>query len=72
MRKENASMLSKILILIDWRPIRKTWDEMYDNRSEKGGRLNYDVILRFKILGSSLNCVGNVLQGFSFVLCALL
>jgi IS5 family transposase len=48
--KQNASRLSKISNLIDWRPIRKTLDEMYDNKSEKGGRPNCDVILMFKIL----------------------
>jgi IS5 family transposase len=31
-------------------PIRQILDEMYDNKSEKGGRPNYDVILMFKIL----------------------
>jgi len=36
--------------LIDWSPIRQILDEMYDNRGEKGGRPNCDVILMFKIL----------------------
>ncbi len=36
--------------LIDWSPIRRILDEMYDNKSEKGGRPNFDVILMFKIL----------------------
>jgi IS5 family transposase len=36
--------------LIDWSPIRQILDEMYDNKSEKGGRPNCDVILMFKIL----------------------
>jgi len=36
--------------LIDWVPIRHSLDEMYDNKSEKGGRPNCDVILMFKIL----------------------
>jgi len=31
-------------------PIRQRLDEMYHNKSEKGGRLNCDVILMFKIL----------------------
>jgi IS5 family transposase len=31
-------------------PIRRILDEMYDNKSEKGGRPNCDVILMFKIL----------------------
>lgn len=48
--KQNASRLSKISNLIDGSPIRKTLDEMYDNKSEKGGRPNCDVILMFKIL----------------------
>jgi IS5 family transposase len=36
--------------MIDWLPIRQILDEMYDNKSEKGGRPNCDVILMFKIL----------------------
>ena len=35
--------------LIDWSPIRRILDEMYTNKSEKGGRPNCDVILMFKI-----------------------
>jgi len=42
--------LSQISDLIDWMPIRQRLDEMYHNKSEKGGRLNCDVILMFKIL----------------------
>jgi hypothetical protein len=41
---------SKVSSLIDWMPIRRILDEMYDNKSEKGGRPNCDVILMFKIL----------------------
>jgi IS5 family transposase len=36
--------------LTDWLPIRRILDEMYDNKSEKSGRPNCDVILMFKIL----------------------
>jgi IS5 family transposase len=42
--------LLQISNLIDWSPIRQILDEMYDNKSEKGGRPNCDVILMFKIL----------------------
>lgn len=42
--------MSQISDLIDWMPIRQRLDEMYHNKSEKGGRLNCDVILMFKIL----------------------
>ena len=48
--KQSPSRLSKISDLIDWVPIRRSLDEMYDNKSEKGGRPNCDVILMFKIL----------------------
>jgi IS5 family transposase len=48
--KQGKSRLSQISDLIDWVPIRHTLDEMYDNKSEKGGRPNCDVILMFKIL----------------------
>jgi transposase, IS5 family len=48
--KLGKSRLSQILDLIDWGPIRQILDEMYDNKSEKGGRPNCDVILMFKIL----------------------
>jgi IS5 family transposase len=48
--KQGKSRLSQVSDLIDWVPIRQTLDEMYDNKSEKGGRPNCDVILMFKIL----------------------
>ena len=48
--KQGKSRLSQISDLIDWSPIRRILDEMYDNKSEKGGRPNCDVILMFKIL----------------------
>src|SRR5512136_1143810 len=48
--KQRPSRLLKISNLIDWVPIRHELDEMYDNKSEKGGRPNCDVILMFKIL----------------------
>jgi len=48
--KQGKSRLLQISDLIDWSPIRRILDEMYDNKSEKGGRPNCDVILMFKIL----------------------
>jgi len=48
--KQGKSRLSQISDLIDWPPIRRILDEMYDNKGEKGGRPNCDVILMFKIL----------------------
>lgn len=42
--------LLQILDLIDWSPIRRILDEMYYNKSEKGGRPKCDAILMFKIL----------------------
>ena len=48
--KQSKSRLSQVSNLIDWSPIRQILDEMYDNKSEKGGRPNCDVILMFKIL----------------------
>jgi IS5 family transposase len=48
--KQEKSRLSKISNIIDWTSIRPILDEMYDNKSEKGGRPNCDVILMFKIL----------------------
>ncbi len=48
--KQGKSRLSQISDLIDWEPIRLILEEMYDNKSERGGRPNYDVILMFKIL----------------------
>jgi hypothetical protein len=48
--KQEKSRLSKVSNLIEWMPIRQILDEMYDNKSEKGGRPNCDVILMFKIL----------------------
>ena len=36
--------------MINWNPFRLILEEMYDNKSEKGGRPNYDVIMMFKIL----------------------
>lgn len=48
--KQSKSRLSQISDLIDWEPIRSILEEMYDNKSERGGRPNCDVILMFKIL----------------------
>jgi IS5 family transposase len=48
--KQGKSRLFRISDLIDLAPIRYSLDEMYDNKSEKGGRPNCDVILMFKIL----------------------
>lgn len=48
--KQEKSRLSQISELIDWEPFRRILEEMYDNKSERGGRPNCDVILMFKIL----------------------
>jgi IS5 family transposase len=48
--KQGKSRLSQISDIINWDPIRDILDEMYDNKSERGGRPNCDVILMFKIL----------------------
>jgi IS5 family transposase len=48
--KQSKSRLSQISDLIGWAPIRRILDEMYENKSERGGRPNCDVILMFKIL----------------------
>jgi IS5 family transposase len=47
---QGKSRLSQISDLIDRSPIRQILDEMCDNKSERGGRPNCDVILMFKIL----------------------
>jgi len=47
---KTGNRLLQISDLIDWGPIRSHLDEMYNNRSEKGGRPNSDVIIMFKIL----------------------
>ena len=49
-QNQPKTRLSQISDLIDWMPIRQRLDEMYHNKSEKGGRPNCDVILMFKIL----------------------
>ena len=48
--KQGTSRLLRISNLIKWLPIRLILDEMYNNKTEKGGRPNCDVILMFKIL----------------------
>jgi transposase, IS5 family len=48
--KQRKTKLLQISDLIDWVPIRHELDQMYDNKSEKGGRPNCDVILMFRIL----------------------
>ena len=48
--EKSGNRLLKISDLIDWAPIRQILEDMYDNKSEKGGRPNCDVILMFKIL----------------------
>ena len=52
-KKKNNKTGNRLLEIsdkIDWVPIRNRLDEMYNNKSEKGGRPNSDVILMFKIL----------------------
>ena len=46
--KQEKSRLSEISNMIDWTPFRQILEEMYDNKSEKGGRPNYDVVMMFK------------------------
>jgi len=48
--KQEKSRLSKISNMINWTPFRQILEELYDNKSEKGGRPNCDVIMMFKIL----------------------
>jgi IS5 family transposase len=48
--KQGTSRLLRISNLINWLPIRLILDEMYNNKTERGGRPNCDVILMFKIL----------------------
>jgi transposase, IS5 family len=48
--KQEKSRLSQISNMIDWNPFRQILEEMYENKSAKGGRPNIDVILMFKIL----------------------
>src|SRR5271157_6593704 len=47
---KTGNRLLQISDLIDGSPIRSHLDEMYKNKSEKGGRPNCDVIIMFKIL----------------------
>jgi len=49
-KKMPENRLLQISDLIDWAPIRRRLDEMFKNKTEKGGRPNCDVIVMFKIL----------------------
>ena len=49
-KKMPENRLLQISYLIEWAPIRKRLDEMFRNKTEKGGRPNCDVIVMFKIL----------------------
>jgi len=40
----------QIVDIIDWKPLRELLEEMYKNKSEKGGRPNCDVLMMFRIL----------------------
>lgn len=48
--QKSRNRLLQTLDFVDWQPIRFTLEEMYNNKSEKGGRPNFDVVLMFKIL----------------------
>lgn len=48
--QKSRNRLLQISDFVDWGHIRLILDEMYDNKSERGGRPNFDVILMFKIL----------------------
>ena len=49
-KKMPENRLLQISYLIEWAPIRKRLDEMFKNKTEKGGRPNCDVIVMLKIL----------------------
>jgi len=42
--------LSEISKLMDWEAFRPKLEDMYNNKTEKGGRPNFDVILMLKVL----------------------
>ena len=42
--------LSEITKLIEWEAFRPQLEEMYNNKTENGGRPNFDVILMLKVL----------------------
>jgi IS5 family transposase len=48
--QKSRNRLLQISDFVNWQPLRLILEEMYDNKSEKGGRPNFDVILMFKIL----------------------
>jgi IS5 family transposase len=48
--EELGDKLSKISELMDWEVFRPVLDDMYNNKTEKGGRPNFDVILMLKVL----------------------
>jgi len=48
--KQGKSRLAQVSDLIDWGSFRGILEEMYNNKTEKGGRPNCDAILMFKIL----------------------
>lgn len=48
--KQSKSRLAQLSGLIDWGSFRGILEEMYNNKTERGGRPNCDVILMFKIL----------------------
>ena len=56
MREEYAKVkrlgdkLADIEPLIDWEAFRSTITDMFDNRSEKGGRPNIDEVVMIKML----------------------
>ena len=42
--------LSEIFKLIGWEAFRPQLEDMYNNKTDKGGRPNFDVILMLKVL----------------------
>ena len=49
-KQKSENRLLQIVDIIDWKPIRELLEEMYRNKSEKGGRPNCDVLMMFRIL----------------------
>ena len=49
-KQKSDNRLLQIVDIIDWKPIRDVLEEMYRNKSEKGGRPNCDVLMMFRIL----------------------
>jgi IS5 family transposase len=59
--KQRGDRLDEFSTLIEWDLFRDVVGDIYQNRTEQGGRPNMDIVLMVKLLGSS-QCIISLIR----------